>query len=102
MLAATVGAVRFDGEDNVKRYASSAWAERGFCANCGTSLFYFLKEPGMYIMATGCFDDQAQFALAGEIFVDEKPSWYQFAGEHPRQTGPEFMQSIGMAPPPGD
>lgn len=25
------------------RFASSDWAERGFCKTCGTTLFYFLK-----------------------------------------------------------
>ena len=95
MLAAQVGRVRFSGESNIKTYASSEWAERGFCAECGSTLFYRLKQPEMYMMATGAFDDAEQFSLAGEIFVDEKPSSYDFAGEHPRMTGAEFMASIG-------
>ena len=98
MLGASVGAITFSGEEHVKRYASSAWADRGFCAECGTSIFYHLKDPGMYIMATGCFDDAEQFSLAGEISVDEKPSGYNFAGEHSRLTGAEFMASMGIAP----
>ena len=102
MLAASVGSVTFSGEETLKRYASSAWAERGFCGNCGTSLFYFLKEPPMYIMASGCFDDPEQFVLAGEIYIDEKPAGYAFAGEHPRQTGAEFLASMGVEMPTDD
>ena len=49
----------------------------------------------MYIVSTGAFDDGEQFSLTGEIFVDEKPSGYNFAGDHPRLTGEEFMASIG-------
>ncbi|NOX50905.1 MAG: GFA family protein, partial [Gammaproteobacteria bacterium] len=94
MLAASVGSVEFSGESNIKRYASSEWAERGFCAQCGSSLFYHLKEPNMYIMATGCFDNAEQFSLAGEIFIDEKPSSYNFAGDHSRLTGEEFLASM--------
>ena len=94
MLAASVGSVSFTGQDNIKRFQSSLWAERGFCTECGTSLFYRLKEPDLYIMATGCFDDAEQFALEGEIFFDEKPSTYNFAGDHPRLTGAEFMASM--------
>jgi hypothetical protein len=30
----------FDGLASVKEYASSPWAIRGFCAQCGTHLFY--------------------------------------------------------------
>ena len=94
MLAAAVGSIEFTGETNVKRYASSMWAERGFCGECGSSLFYHLKEAGRYIMATGMFVDQDQFNLEGEIYIDEKPSSYDFAGDHPRMTGEEFMASM--------
>lgn len=42
-FATSVGRVTFEGEENVSRYDSSAWAERGFCTRCGTNLFYRLK-----------------------------------------------------------
>jgi hypothetical protein len=96
MLAAAVGSVTFTGEQHIKRYNSSDWAERGFCAECGTNLFYHMKDPSMYIMTTGTFDDGEQFTLAGEIYIDEKPGGYDFAGDHPRMTGDEFLASIGM------
>jgi len=32
--------VSFAGEENVAVYKSSDWAERGFCKQCGTHLFY--------------------------------------------------------------
>jgi len=95
MLAAQVGGITFTGEEYIKRFASSEWAERGFCSECGSTLFYCLKEPQMYVMATGAFDDPGQFSLAGEIFIDEKPGGYAFAGDHPRMTGAEFMASTG-------
>ena len=66
----------------------------GFCSECGSNLFYHLKEADRYIMCTGTFDDQSVFELVGEIYIDEKPPGYDFAGEHPRQTGEEFMASL--------
>ncbi len=93
-FAASVGKVEFTGEENIARFDSSAWAERGFCKTCGTNLFYRLKETDHYIMCMGTFDDQAQFKLAGEIYIDEKPASYEFAGDHPRLTGEEFMASL--------
>jgi hypothetical protein len=45
----------------------------------------------------GAFDDESVFELVGEIYVDEKPPGYNFAGEHPRQTGAEFMASLGIS-----
>ena len=81
-MAASAGSVSFEGEENIIRYASSDWAERGFCKRCGSNLFYFLK-PDKYIMWAGAFDEQP-FSLDGEIFCSEKPTWYDFIGDHPR------------------
>lgn len=94
MMAAAVASVAYQGEEAIKRYASSEWAERGFCVECGSNLFYRLKEADHYILCAGTFDDESIFELAGEIFVDEKPAGYNFAGDHPRQTGAEFMASL--------
>ena len=95
MLAMGTAAVDFTGASNIARYDSSEWAQRGFCRNCGSNLFYQLKDQGNYIMCVGAFDDSPDFELCGEIYIDEKPSGYDFAGEHSRMTGAEFMASIG-------
>jgi hypothetical protein len=92
--------VTFKGIDNITRFASSLWAERGFCKHCGTNLFYRLKETDSYHMWSGPFEDQTRFTLASEIYIDEKPPTYALAGDHPRLTGAEFLASIGQAPPP--
>ena len=92
-FAAAVGSVTFAGEEHLARYDSSAWAERGFCTRCGTHLFYLLKEADRYVMWAGAFEDSSPFRVAGEIFIDEKPEGYALAGDHPRQTGEEFLRS---------
>jgi hypothetical protein len=83
--------VTFEGAENISRYESSAWAERGFCSRCGTALFYFLKPASTYMMGVGCFHDASLFELASEIFVDSKPGGYTFAGDHPRLTAAETI-----------
>jgi hypothetical protein len=88
------GAVFEGGE--VARYGSSDWAERGFCARCGTHLFYFLVPAGRYIVPAGLFDEQPGLSLESEIYIDRKPAYYAFAGERTRQTEAEFLQSLGM------
>ncbi len=93
-LATGVGSVSFDGEEHITRYQSSDWAERGFCSRCGTNLFYHLKANDHYVLWVGAFDDPEPFKLTGEIFVEEKPSGYDFAGDHPRLTAAEFMASL--------
>ena len=99
-FAASVGSIAFEGEDQIGIYSSSAWAERAFCKRCGTNLFYRMKEQGTTVVWMGTFDDPSALELAGEIYVDEKPGFYDLAGDHPRQTGDEFLKSIGM--PTGD
>jgi len=100
LLAAQASGVTFSGEASLKTYKSSEWAERGFCSECGTSLYYRMSGADEFILCTGSFDDAEQFALAGEIYIDEKPSSYAFAGDHPRMTGQEFMASLGIEVPP--
>ena len=86
LLAVTADKVAFDGEEQLLRYSSSKWAERGFCGKCGSNLFYRLANSDSYEMCLGTFDDPDQFAMEGEIFIDKKPNSYAFAGDHPRLT----------------
>ena len=91
LLAATVGRIDLLSADDLVRYPSSDWAERGFCRRCGSSLFYYLKPAQQYAVAVGAFDDPAPFALTGEIYIDHKPRGYAFAGDHPRRTEAEVL-----------
>lgn len=81
-FATSVSSITFSGEEHITRFESSEWAERGFCSKCGSNLFYFLK-PERYIVWAGAFNEQS-FEMDGEIFCADKPSWYEFAGDHPR------------------
>jgi hypothetical protein len=87
--------VEIEGEEQVARYQSSKWAERGFCRRCGSNLFYLYLPADNYFFAAGLFPDDALLALSEEIFIDEKPDYYDFAGERERLTGPEVMAKFG-------
>lgn len=97
LLAATVTNIRFRGGENLRRYASSDWAERGFCGICGANLFYRLIEADSYYVPVGVFDDQQAFSMIGEIFYDAKPPGYAFAGDHPRLTEAETLAKFGIS-----
>lgn len=73
------------------RYASSDWAERGFCRQCGTHLFYRLVESGVYEIPVGLFDPDSPFELHQQIFVDEKPVFYALANHTRMLTGEEVF-----------
>ncbi|WP_440056633.1 GFA family protein (plasmid) [Pseudoalteromonas sp. T1lg65] len=82
--------VTFTGSDPV-RYQSSEWAERGFCANCGTHLFYHLLPSNEYILPAGLFQDQ-DFHLSNEIFIDEKPNYYELSNKTKKLTGQQVFE----------
>lgn len=86
-------AVTFKGEDAITRFASSAWAERGFCHRCGTHLFYLLKEVNAYYLPAGLFKD-ATFELDTEIFVDEKVDYCPMSANSRKITGAEVMAAF--------
>lgn len=82
--------VSFSGQEP-SRYRSSDWAERGFCSNCGTHLFYYLLPGDEYILPAGLFQDR-EFTLASEIFIDEKPGFYELKNETRKMTGQEVFE----------
>lgn len=98
LLAVDCGsAVRFGGEEHIRRYQSSDWAERGFCEHCGTHLFYYLKPAQQYIVPAGLLDDQSALHMSHQIFIDKKPAHYDFANETDNLTEAEVFAKY--APP---
>ena len=89
--------VTFDGEENISVFNSSDWAERGFCKQCGSHLFYRLKESQQYLMPPGLFDDNTDLNFDHQVFIDEKPDWYAFANKTEDLTGAEVFAQY--APP---
>jgi len=89
--------VAIHGGDNVSVFDSSDWAERGFCGNCGTHLFYRLKESGQHMVPVGLFEDSESLVFKGQVFVDEKPDYYEFANETKNYTGAEIFAIFGSS-----
>jgi hypothetical protein len=91
-MAVPCGEVKVVDEAALGVYPSSDWAERVFCRSCGSSLFWRLRgRGGPVAVSMQSFDDLSPFTFAEEIFIDEKPSLYAFAGERPRKTGAQVV-----------
>ena len=90
--------VSFEGEDNISVYNSSEWGDRGFCHQCGSHLFYRLKEAKQYMMAIGLFDDDKDIVFDHQVFIEEKPAYYSYSNETENMTGAELFAKF--APPP--
>ncbi|WP_136254949.1 GFA family protein [Onishia niordana] len=92
MLAVHCGQdVTFSGTQKASTYQSSDWAERGFCPTCGTHLFYHLLPADEYILPAGLFEELTHFEMNSQIFIDQKPSYYEFGNATPTMTGEQVF-----------
>lgn len=90
--------VQFNGSDRITTYASSAWAERAFCKDCGGHLYYRLLATGEYFVPAGTFDSN-ELEFTSQIYVDRKPTYYAFANETALLTEQQVIEQFS---PPGD
>lgn len=81
--------VSFENENEITRYSSSQWAERGFCKNCGSTLFYHGLDDDSYYIAVDLLDDNSEAILVEEIFYDKKPNYYHFLEATTKKTASE-------------
>ena len=87
--------VTFEGQENVKTFDSSQWAERAFCSNCGSNLFYRLKQNNQHMLSLGLFDKNLPVTFDHQVFIDEKPEYYTFANKTHDMTGAEIFAQYG-------
>lgn len=99
-MAVPCSDVRLDGGDNVGVYASSDWAERVFCKACGSSLVWRMRGGGFTAVSYQSLDDKSGLSFAEEIFIDEKPDLYSFAGHRRLKTGAEVIAAAMTAKNP--
>ena len=75
----------------LKWYRSSDYAERGFCAECGSSLLWDDGGDHVYI-SMGSLDQPTGLTLASHIYADEKADYYDIADGLPKFAG--FDQAL--------
>ena len=83
--------LEFTGQENITIFDSSSWAQRGFCKQCGTHLFYKLKQTGLHMVSTSLFDNIKDFIFDHQYYIDQKPEYYSFADETDNLTEAEVM-----------
>ncbi len=83
--------VDFEDIETISVFTSSDWAERGFCSTCGTHLFYRLRESRQHFMPAGLLDIEGECTFDHQVFIDEKPAYYEFVNETRNMTGAEVF-----------
>lgn len=88
--------VKITGSSNITSYPSSEWGDRGFCKNCGTHLFYYLKPANQYHLPVGLLQTVNNIKFTHQIFIDEKPDYYEFNNKTHNMTGAEVFAHFNL------
>jgi hypothetical protein len=79
-------ALSITGQDHVKWYQSSPKVRRGFCATCGSTLFWDPVFQDWTSIAMGAFDTPTNTRLAQHIFVADKGDYYDITDDLPQNA----------------
>ena len=80
-------ALRVQGEKSLKWYRSSEKVRRGFCIECGSSLFFDPLDRNKHDwigISMGAIDKPTHASMALHIFVAEKGDYYELADGLPQ------------------
>ena len=84
VAATSVPREAFSMTGEVRWYAASAEAERGFCPTCGTLLLWRAHDRDTVEIMAGSLDDQSALTADRHIFVADKPGWHTVRDGLPR------------------
>lgn len=68
----------------LKWYRASSDARRGFCADCGSTLFWQADGADRIAIAAGSLDGDTGLVTAAHIFVADKGDYYQLDDSLPQ------------------
>jgi hypothetical protein len=79
-------ALRVLGSDSVAWYQSSEKVQRGFCRNCGSTLFWNPVIDGYEwtAVALGCIDTPLNLRISKHTFVGDKGGYYEITDGAPQ------------------
>jgi len=96
VMAAT-GARHIDfrllSEGKLGWFDSSAEARRGFCTQCGSTLFWQGAGRDYVSIAAGTLDDSSGLQIACHIFTADKGGYYEIADSAPQVKDGRFSLS---------
>lgn len=74
-----------------QQFKSSDWGGRGFCATCGSTLWYGFDADNSRNLSAGLFPNAGGGTLKVEFFSDKCPQGYALAGAHRKMTTQETI-----------
>lgn len=79
--------ISITGYRNLKWYRSSNFARRGFCKECGSSLFWERMKSGTISIAAGTLDSPTKLKTVRHIFVADMGDYYKLADKLQKLPG---------------
>ena len=73
------------GQELLKFYESSPGEHKGFCSNCGSSLYTkFDAVPDIYGFPLGTLDTDPDVKAGRHVFVGSKAPWFEITDDLPQ------------------
>jgi hypothetical protein len=85
---------RLTSEAQLRWYESSAAARRGFCGQCGSTLFWQANGRDAISIAAGTLDGATNLTSACHIHVADKGDYYSIEDGLPRSADGSFSVPI--------
>ncbi len=67
---------KLTNQSGLKWFRSSDRAQRGFCSQCGSNLFWQQDDSPAISITAGTMDDEAPLKFWGHIYTGEKGEYY--------------------------
>jgi hypothetical protein len=77
-------ALRFEQDGTLAWHESTPGVRRGFCSNCGSTLFWDDSARPYIAVAAGSLDTPSGIELSAHIFTAAKGDYYEIADGLPR------------------
>ena len=85
-------------DDGLKWYRSSQHARRGFCAECGSSLFWSGDALDTISIMSGTIDGKTGLTTVAHICVADRGDYYELNPSEPQYDGLDYPSPQGNQP----
>jgi hypothetical protein len=85
----STGNVEIKGEDNMTWFSASPAGERGFCATCGSHLFWRSLSDDEMTILPATVDEPSNLHVVQHIFLEDKGGYYEITDGLPQFYGYE-------------
>ena len=89
--------VRFNADEALTWFRSSARAKRGFCRICGSSLFWSEDDAPNMSISAGALDPPTGLHTVANIMVEDKSDYYELDPDLPHIEGHDHRVALPEA-----